>query len=329
MHHRNNPEQKATKEFYDTTGVIDNNFIQKSRHPTQTSIDVAVPTSVDRQPEFSRRAFDLYDLNGNTIRLHNTDIRSVLERASRDEPSYICFPEHANLFTQGKLVPEIYTKDEINEMLYGVCGEHEKNDEAFQMKLYGVYYPLNDSIIWLTTCMEEMKKDIASLQHATDVARPPSIDRRRPPSIDRHHYTSIDNHTSASINDSPPRPHTKKSQKDLHTRGEIDQLVEEIYRALETTEERLDVRCDDIYFPMDLSIGALTSKIEAIQRELVEIQSYIAHRRSFVIDRQTQQHIVRHSPPNIGRRRYKPRLASTKDDIRHVRHTLPWRGDLS
>ncbi|KAF2565916.1 hypothetical protein F2Q68_00025329 [Brassica cretica] len=50
MHHRNNPEQKATKEFYDTAGGIHNSFIQKSRHPTQTSIDVAVPTSVDRQP---------------------------------------------------------------------------------------------------------------------------------------------------------------------------------------------------------------------------------------------------------------------------------------
>ncbi|KAF2538162.1 hypothetical protein F2Q68_00021400 [Brassica cretica] len=67
-----------------------------------------------------------------------------------------------------------------------------------------------------------------------------------------------------------------KSQQDFHTREEIDQLVAEIYRALDTTEERLDGRCDDIYFPMDLSISALTSKIEAIQGELVEIQSYIA-----------------------------------------------------
>ncbi|KAF3539977.1 hypothetical protein F2Q69_00023241 [Brassica cretica] len=69
-----------------------------------------------------------------------------------------------------------------------------------------------------------------------------------------------------------------KSQPDFHTRAEIDQLVEEIYRTLETTEERFDMRCDDIYFPMDLSMSALTSQIEALQRELVEIQSYIARR---------------------------------------------------
>ncbi|KAF3599196.1 hypothetical protein F2Q69_00035041 [Brassica cretica] len=287
MHHRSNPEQKATKEFYDTANGLDNSFIQKSRHPTQKSIDVADPTSVDRQLEFGRRAYDLYgnrkfyweekdeygvyrddrrytrDLDGNTIRLHNTDIRRT------------------------KLVPEIYTKDEINEMFYGVCGEHKKNKEAFQMKLDGVYYPLNDSISWLTTCTEEMKQNIAIIQNATDVARPPSIDKIRPPSIDMHHDTSIDNPMPASIDDSPPRPHAKNSQKDFHTREEIDQLVEEIYRALETTEERLDGRSDDIYFPMDLSISALTSKIEAIPKELVEIQSYTARRpeASLSIDR--------------------------------------------
>ncbi|KAF2538177.1 hypothetical protein F2Q70_00003131 [Brassica cretica] len=193
---------KATKEFYDTAGGIDNGFIQQSHHTTQPSIDVDVPTSVDRQPEFGKRAYDLYgnmkfyweekgeygvyrddrrharDLDGCTIPVHNKDIRRLLERASRDEPAYICLPEHASSFTQTKLVPEIYTKDEINEMFYGVCGEHERNQEALQMKLDGVYYPLNDSLSWLTTCIEEMKQDIAKIQHATDVARPPSIDRR-------------------------------------------------------------------------------------------------------------------------------------------------------
>ncbi|WZZ64818.1 hypothetical protein YC2023_076188 [Brassica napus] len=92
------------------------------------------------------------------------------------------------------------------------------------MKLDGVYYPLNDSISWLTTCMEEMKQDIARIQHATDVARPPSIDRRQHTSIDRHHHTSIDNQMPTSVDDNPPRPHTMKSQQNFYTREEIDQL---------------------------------------------------------------------------------------------------------
>ena len=82
-----------------------------------------------------------------------------------------------------------------------------------------------------------------------------------------------------------------KSKPDFHTREEIDQWVEVIYRAMETTEERLDRRCGDIYFPMDLTIIALTSKIEAIQGELVEIQNYIARRpeASSSIDRRNNK----------------------------------------
>ncbi|KAF3530209.1 hypothetical protein DY000_02039714 [Brassica cretica] len=250
-------QQKVTKEFYDTAGGIDKRFKQSSRHLTRPSIDVDVPTSVDRHPEFGRRAFDLSgtrkfyweekdaygiyrddqgyvrDVDEHTIRVHNKDIRRLL--------------------------------DEINEMFYGICGEQEKNKEYFQMKLDGVYYPLNDSISWLTTCMEEMRQDIARIQRANDISRSTSIDRHRQASIDSRLHASIDNRLPASVDDNPPHSHTMKSQPDFHTRGEIDQLVEGICRALETTEERLDRRCDDIYFPMDLRICALTSKIEAIQ----------------------------------------------------------------
>ncbi|KAF3565312.1 hypothetical protein DY000_02014286 [Brassica cretica] len=123
MQQRSNPEQKATNESYDTAGGIDNGFIQRSRHTTHPSIDVDAPTSVARQPEFGRRAYDLYgnmkfywkkkdeygvyrddrefsrDLDGHTILVHNKDMRRLLERASRDEPANICLPEHASSFT--------------------------------------------------------------------------------------------------------------------------------------------------------------------------------------------------------------------------------------
>ena len=100
-----------------------------------------------------------------------------------------------------------------------------------------------------------------------------------------------------------------KCQPDSYTIAEINQLVEGIYRTLETTEERLDRRCDDIYFPMDLSMSALTSQTEAIQRELVEIQSYIARRpeASASIDRRNnkstdiQRHTSVDEAPNRGR----------------------------
>ncbi|WZZ63514.1 hypothetical protein YC2023_074884 [Brassica napus] len=132
-------------------------------------------------------------------------------------------------------------------MFYGVCGAQGKYEGDFQMKLDGVYHPLNEH----------------RRQHA-------SIDSRLP--------TSIDQCLPASVDNSPPHSPPMNSPQDFHTREEIDQLVEEISRAPNTTEERLDGRCGDIYFQMDLSICALTSKIEAMHGEFVEIQSYIAHR---------------------------------------------------
>ncbi|KAF2554076.1 hypothetical protein F2Q68_00034665 [Brassica cretica] len=292
--------KKVTKEVYDTSGGIDNRFKKKYRHPTQPSTDVDILPSIDRRPEFGRRAFDLFgtrkfhweekdeygvyrddrgcarDMDGHIIDVSKEDIRKLKERASKDEHIYICLPKHASSFTQTKLVLAIYTKDEINEMFYEVCGSQEKNEGDFQMNLDGVYYPLNDSISWLTTCMEEMRQDIAKIQCAADKHRSASIDIQHSESIDEHNPTSIDN--------DPKNSHPMNSQPDFDTRAEIDQLVEEIYRTLETTKDRLDMRCDDIYFPMDLRISALTSKIEAIQGKLVEIQSYIARRPEASID---------------------------------------------
>ncbi|KAF3605933.1 hypothetical protein DY000_02049243 [Brassica cretica] len=189
MQQRNVPshQQRVTNESYDTAGGVDNHFKQKNRHHNRPSIDVDAPPSIDRRLEFGKPAYDrdgtrrfhweekdeygVYrdyqgharDVDGHIIHVSKDKIRKLMERASRDEHSYICLPEHASSFTQTKLVPEIYTKDEINEMFYGVCGAQEKNERDFHMKLDGVYYPLNDSISWLTTCMEEMRQDIAKI----------------------------------------------------------------------------------------------------------------------------------------------------------------------
>ncbi|WZZ60425.1 hypothetical protein YC2023_060532 [Brassica napus] len=210
---------------------------------------------------------------------------------------------------------DLYTKDEINEMFYGVCGEQEKNKEDFQMKLDGVYYPLNDNISWLTTCMDEVRKDIAIIQHATDVTCHTSIDSRS--------QASIDNRFPASVDDNPLHSHQMESQQDSYTRAEIDQLVEEIYRTLDTTEESLDRRCDDIYFQMDLNISALTSKIELMQGELVEIQSYIARRpeASASIDRRNNRSTDIHYRTSVddatNRGRLVPKMTSDMSDTHY------------
>ncbi|KAF3513005.1 hypothetical protein F2Q69_00006081 [Brassica cretica] len=279
MHQRSNREQKIAKEFYDIAGGIENSFKQRSRHKTHPSINIDVPT-VARQPEFGKRAYDLYD--GHTIPVHTKDIIRLLERASRDEPAYICLPEHASSFTQTQLVPEIYTKDEINEMFYGyqlVNYLHGGDEEGHSQN-------------------SERDRHCST---SIDRQKTTPIDRQQTITIARQTPSRIDRQPFGHINTNPPRPHTMKSQPDFHTREEIDQLVEEIYRALETTEERLDGRCDDIYFPMDLTISALSSKVEAIHGELVEIQSYIARRpeESISIGRRNNKSIDTHNSTSI------------------------------
>ncbi|WZZ88735.1 hypothetical protein YC2023_117314 [Brassica napus] len=59
IHQGSNREQKTTKESYDTAGGIENSFKQRSRHTTHPSTNMDVPT-VARQPEFGKRAYDLY-----------------------------------------------------------------------------------------------------------------------------------------------------------------------------------------------------------------------------------------------------------------------------
>ncbi|KAF3555086.1 hypothetical protein F2Q69_00013721 [Brassica cretica] len=104
------------------------------------------------------------------------------------------------------------------------------------------------------------------------------IDKKLPISIDRNLPKSIDYDLSLS--------NPMKSQPDSHTRAEIDQMVEEIYKTLGTTKERLDKRCDDICFPWDITIGSLTSQTQEMHREIVEIQRYIARRpEASTIDR--------------------------------------------
>ncbi|KAF2552785.1 hypothetical protein F2Q68_00034356 [Brassica cretica] len=80
--------------------------------------------------------------------------------------------------------------------------------------------------------MEEMKQDIAMMQthRPAEVTTPASIDGNIPPSIDEEL--------------TPSNP--IKSEPTTYTRAEIDELVEEIYRTLGATEDRLDKRCDDM-----------------------------------------------------------------------------------
>ncbi|KAF3536805.1 hypothetical protein F2Q69_00022804 [Brassica cretica] len=224
------PKAKPTHQLVDYMyGGDEARYSQDSacgRH-TSITIDRQTPLTIDQQaPLGIDRQIAL-----NIDRRRPKDITAdETERASKDKHNYISLPEQASSFTQTKLVPEIYTKDEINEMFYGVCGAQEKNegDEA------------------------RHSQDSACGRHTSI-----TINRQTPLTIDRQTPLGIDRQIALNIDRRRPK----------------------------------DLTPDEICLIGDVmtSISALTSKIEAIQGELVEIQSYIARRPEASIDRRNNK----------------------------------------
>ncbi|XP_033140706.1 uncharacterized protein LOC117131874 [Brassica rapa] len=134
---------------------------------TPTLLDKASSPSIDRRYECGRRAYDSYEARkfrwepkdeygvfsdksgharstaGHMIHVTKDDIRKILERASLFGEGHICLPEHATSFTPTTLAPEIYTKDEISEMVTGICGTQEKLGEELKTLVDNTYQPLD------------------------------------------------------------------------------------------------------------------------------------------------------------------------------------------
>ncbi|KAG5384578.1 hypothetical protein IGI04_036048 [Brassica rapa subsp. trilocularis] len=185
---------------------------------TQTSIDRITPTStdkddqtsIDRRYEFGYRAFDMYGARkftwerrdeygvyrdecghargvaGEMIPVTKDDIRKLLERASLFEESHICLPEQATSFTLTRLAPEPYTKDEINEMVTGICGAQEKLGEELKSLVEDTHQPLDRGDNEIFRSMVEMRTEIESLRQQLEK------EARTSASIDAPHAPSID-----------------------------------------------------------------------------------------------------------------------------------------
>ncbi|KAF2541846.1 hypothetical protein F2Q70_00002027 [Brassica cretica] len=80
---------------------------------------------------------------GEMIPVTKDEIRKLLERASLFEESHIRLPEHSTSFTLTRLAPELDTKDEINEMVTGICGAKEKLGEELKSLVEDAHQPLD------------------------------------------------------------------------------------------------------------------------------------------------------------------------------------------
>ena len=184
--------------------------------------------------------------------------------------------------------------------------------EAFKMRLDDIYNTLNNNINWLTKRSGFMQRELAMLREknerrqkestSIDTETSPSIDARLTSledlvksfdyNLDGVYYSrnddmdgltsrlillqqeeiskSIDGTINSSIDaNNPPAPTS-------YTRAETVQIIEEIYRTLGTDEDRLDRRCDDIYFPFNNSISGFNSQTERKQKEIRVTQRQLA-----------------------------------------------------
>ncbi|KAG5393282.1 hypothetical protein IGI04_023245 [Brassica rapa subsp. trilocularis] len=361
---------------------------------TPTSIDRDNPTSLDRRYECGNRAFDMYrarkftweqrdeygvyrdecgharGVAGEMIPVTKDNIKKLLERASLFEESHICLPEHATSFTLTTLAPELYTKDEIDEMVFGICGAQEKLGEEFKSLAEDTHQPFDRGYNELFRCMAKMRTEIESLRQqlekeattstSIDATHVTSIDVSLPtaqiPAEPQYVYCPLNNNVDwlstkiellqqdlDTIRKKDQQPATLinmctftsldakvsamnerlRTYEDMHdpfispaksasidrlqakpvellpyTAAEVDKITSKIYTALDTMEERLEKRCDDIYFPFNNKISGLDNHAEWLQKEVKAIQRQLTaqHQISASIDMALAKSIDGNSP---------------------------------
>ncbi|KAF2600766.1 hypothetical protein F2Q68_00009782 [Brassica cretica] len=237
---------------------------------TPTSLDKAPSPSIDRRYECGRRAYESYGARkfrweqkdeygvyrdesgharsaaGDMIPVTKDDIRKILERASLFGEGHICLPEHATSFTPTTLAPKIYTKDEINEMVTGICGTQEKLGDELMTLVDDTYQPLDRGYNQLFRCMVELKTKIESMQHNLEKEATTST------SIDANKATSID--VKPQTSQIPEKPESLAEKKD------------------EWEIAYINTRINDVYNPLNNNVDWLSTRIDLLQQELDTIR---------------------------------------------------------
>ncbi|KAF3515942.1 hypothetical protein DY000_02060892 [Brassica cretica] len=154
--------------------------------------------------------------------------------------------KHATTFTPTTLASDIYTKDEINEMVTGICGTQEKLGDELKTLVDDTYQPLGRGYNELFRCMAEMRTEIESMQHNLEKEATTST------SIDANKGTSID-----------VKPQTSQTLAKLESLAEKKDEWEIAY---------INTTINDIYNPLNNNVDWLSTRIDLLQQELDTIR---------------------------------------------------------
>uniref|UniRef100_M4F5N0 Uncharacterized protein n=1 Tax=Brassica campestris TaxID=3711 RepID=M4F5N0_BRACM len=255
------PRQQSNCSRHISKGYNNMNWV------TPTSLDEAPSPSIDRRYECGRRAYDSYgarkfrweqkdeygvyiDESGHArsaasdmIPITKDDIRKILERASLFGEGHICLPDHATTCKPTTLPPEIYTKDEINEIVTGICGTREKLGDELKTLVDDTYQPLDRGYNELFRCMAELRTEIESMQHSLEKEAKTST------SIDANKATSID--VKPQTSQIPAEPECLAKKKDEWEIAYINTRIKDIYDPLNNNVDWLSTRIDLVQQKLD------------------------------------------------------------------------------
>ncbi|KAF3532317.1 hypothetical protein DY000_02038266 [Brassica cretica] len=176
----------------------------------------------------------------------------------------------------------------------------EKKDEweiaYINTGINDVYNPLKNNVDWLSTRIDLLQQDLDTIRKK-DPQPATSIDICTIRSIDSKFAAMEDRFRRASLDGKKPTEHLP------YTTAEVDHITSKLYTALDTMEERLEKRCDDIYFPFDVRLGGLGSQAEWLQKEVKAIQRQLAsqHQTSASITRKRSKSIDSKTPASTDK----------------------------
>ncbi|KAF3609529.1 hypothetical protein DY000_02048677 [Brassica cretica] len=290
-----------------------------------TSLDKAPSPSIDRRYECGLRAYDIYgarkfrweqkdeygvyrdesgyarSVAGEMIPVTKDNIRIIVERASLFEESHICLPEHVTSFTPTKLAPEIYTKDEINEMVTGICGAQEKlGDELKTLHILEKEATTSPSIDANKATSIDVKPQTSLIP-----AEPENLDTIR--KKDQQPAISIDICTITSIDSKfAAMEDTLQTYEDMHDRftSPIVRYLDTLSAHMMNTPWRTGLRSGVMTSTFhSTSDSGLDSYAEWLQKEVNAIHRQFTsqHQISTSIDRERSKSINSKAPASTDK----------------------------
>ncbi|KAG5389147.1 hypothetical protein IGI04_030688, partial [Brassica rapa subsp. trilocularis] len=265
---------------------------------TPTSIDRVTPTSIDKDnPTSIADVMNLEtalltctepesSLGNEGTSMESTEMSVDTHEEITGKSSHICLPEHATSFTLTRLAPKLYTKDEINEMVTGICGAQEKLGEELKSLVEDTHQPLDRGYNELFRSMQLEKEATTSA------------------SIDAPHAPSMDvNHPTAQI---PAEPQCSAEHKDAWEILYIDTRINDVYYPLNNNQDLDTIRKKDQQPATSIDVCNITSldaKVSAMNERLRTYEDmhdhFISPAKSASIDRLRGPWIVGKNPEEL------------------------------